>query len=178
MSRLGTYALLAGALLGAGVLVGWCARPDPPPRYRNVEVTRDQIEASEPDTVVQFRERIVYRTVEPEQVAVAPGGAVEDVDAFCRGGGFVRADTLDGGGRPDPRLLIRSGSFSGRELVLTGPLSNGDLQQSSYRTRAPFQFRVTGDSVLVQGSRFWWVRPALTGAALLGAGYVAGQLTP
>lgn len=173
-----TNLLLIAAALVVGLGIGWCGNPDPPPRYRTVEVTRNQIETAEPDTVVQFRERIVYRTVEPERVAVAPAGAVADVDAFCRGGGFVRADSLDGADLPDPRLLIRSGRFSGKELTLTGPVSNGDLKSSDYRVRAPFQFRTTGDSILVQGSRWWWVRPTLIGAALFGGGYMVGQMAP
>jgi len=156
----------------------------PAPReiaYPEVIVHRAAIEALEPDTVVRWRERIVYRIVQPEQVATARGGAERDVAAFCADT-VVRVDTVQGGVdtvrlAPDPRLLIRSFSldeswfFRSDRLTITGPLSTGDLRQFSYRTRGGVSARAHADSLIVRSDRWALLKDALQCSACASVGW-------
>lgn len=156
--------------------VGWFGhRPAPVVRYRTVTVTKEHIMQGEPHVEVRFRDRIVYRTVEPEQVATAPQAAVTDVARFCAPS--VRTALADTTApEPDPALLLRSLTYDGHDLELWGPVSNGDLWRGSYRVHAPLTARVDGDSAIVRGQRLWWVKPAAKGAVLVGVGALLGAL--
>ncbi len=163
------------ALALACLVAGWFAhRPAPAPvRYRTVTVTKERIVQGEPRIETKWRDRIVYPTVQPEQVATAPQAAVTDVARFCAPS--VRtalADTTHA--VSDPALLLRSLTYDGHDLELWGPLSNGDLWRGSYRVHAPLTARVDGDSLLVRGQRLWWVKPAAKGAVLIGVGALLG----
>ena len=154
--------------------------------YPEVIVHRAAIEALEPDTVVRWRERIVTRIVQPEQVATAPGGAESDVAAFCADT-VVRVDTLPGRVdtvrvAPNPRLLIRSFSldeswfFRSDHLTITGPLSTGALQQFSYRTRGGVSARTHGDSLIVRSSRWALLKDALQCSACASVGWATCRI--
>ena len=172
-------------VVGAGAFYAF----SPGPReiiYPEVIVHRAVIEAQEPDTVVKWRERIVTRIVQPEQVATAPGGAVSDVAGFCADT-VVRVDTLPGRVDtvrvvPDPRLLIRSFSldeswfFRSDRLTITGPLSTGDLRQFSYRTRGDVSARVNGDSLIVRSSRWALLKDVVQCSACASVGYATCKI--
>ncbi|HWV58316.1 MAG TPA: hypothetical protein VNZ57_12755, partial [Longimicrobiales bacterium] len=72
--------------------------------------------------------------------------------------------------------LIRSGRVGLRETELWLVRSSGDLVRESYRVRPPLTFRAAGDSVVVQGSSLWWLRP-LASIGLCAAGGYAGVRT-
>ena len=80
-------ALVRGLALVALVLVVGAAafvagrRTARPVEYRRVIVPAV---APAPDTVVRWRERVIYRTVQAEQRAEAPGAGSQDVAEFCR----------------------------------------------------------------------------------------------
>lgn len=156
--------------------VGWFGhRPAPGVRYRTVTVTKEQIIQGEPRVEVRFRDRIVYRTVQPEQVATAPQAAVTDVARFCAPSiRTALADTT--APEPPPELLLRSLTYDGHDLELWGPVSNGDLWRGSYRVHAPLTARVDGDSAIVRGQRLWWVKPAAKGVVLVGIGALIGAV--
>jgi len=161
--------------------------PTEPTIYRDVVVTVRQIEANEPDTVVRWRDRIRWRTPEPEVAAHAPGGAVTDVAAFCAPDTVLRVDTLPGRVdtvrvQPDPRLLIRSFSldegwfFRSDRLTVTGPMNTGDLWQMTYRTRGDVSARAHADSLIVRSDRWWWVKDGTEAAAWTGFGYLLAKV--
>jgi hypothetical protein len=154
--------------------------------YPEVIVHRSVIEAQEPDTVMRWRERIVTRIVQAEQVATAPGGAESDVGAFCADT-IIRVDTVQGGVdtvrvAPDPRLLIRSFSldeswfFRSDHLTVTGPLSSGDLRQFNYRTRGDVSARANGDSLIIRSDRWAFLKDALQCSACASVGYATCKI--
>jgi hypothetical protein len=160
---------------------GWWARqPAPPPvRYERVVVAESVLVAQEPRVEIRYIDRIVTRTVRPEQTATAPDAGEPDVASFCAE--YVRGlqpDTVRDTLRvPDARLLIRSGRYDGRELTVWGPTSSGDLKRIDYRARAPLSWVVDGDSVLVRSARAWWIDDAVRAGVFVGAGYLLGALT-
>lgn len=166
-------------LVGAGAFYAL----SPAPReiaYPEVIVHRAAIEALEPDTVVRWRERIVTRIVQPDQVAEAPGAAVSDVAAFCADT-VVQIVEVPGGVdtvrvAPDPRLLLRSFSLDegwflrSDRLIATGPTSTGDLRQFTYTTRGSVSGRVSGDSLIVRSDRWAFLKDMLQASAWASAG--------
>src|SRR5690606_39129087 len=151
---------LAIAFLALGAWLRGCWMPEPAVVYRDVVVPREVLVRGEPDTVVRWRERIVYRTVTAEQRASAPGAAASDVQAFCAAAGWIApgapaspvpdADTLPGSaavaavGAPSspslprpaaPLAFARSGRFDGRTLDLWAVTSAGDLRRETFRVR-------------------------------------------
>lgn len=70
---------------------------------------------------------------------------------------------------PAIALGARSGTVGRRQSEFWLPTSSGDLVRETFAVRPPFQFRVDGDSLVVRGSRFWWVR-ALAPVALCAGG--------
>lgn len=180
-----------GGLAAIAFSLGRCSKNEAP-AYTDVRVDTVQIRAVERvDTIVQWQERIVYRTVQPTVVAVADSGGVPDVLAFCaesveRAARDARADTDPASGRqpaPPPSLLLRSARvdagwfFASDELVLTGPRSDGSLWQGTFEVRDGWQAHVRGGEVLVQSPRGGLARELLEAAVWAGAGYFAGRLT-
>ena len=160
----------------AGALLLYLLTPSPEPEYRDVQVPVEVLVASEPDTVIQWRERIVYRTVERETRATAPLGAATDVAAFCAVGVTEPPDTVF---LPSPvpdrvPALVRSGAYDGRTLKLWEAQADGDLALETFRVRSPWRFTMS-DSAFVQGSRWWWIDDAVKAAAFLGVGYLIGR---
>lgn len=176
--------LAAGLGLALGLLVMWGLRPDPEVRYRNVEVPVEVLVKSEPDTIIRWQERIITREVEAEQVATAPAAALPDVSGFCGAAGWLApgtvADSLPTPAVPpyssDPRLLIRSFAFRDGELQAWGPRSDGDLWSGRYRVSAPFEARVSGDSLFVTTDRWAGLKEWGGRALWAGAGAVAGYV--
>jgi len=153
--------LIAGYLLFGG--------SDPVP-YPEV-VIAERILEREPDTVRTFVDRVVYRYVGPARVAIAPGGAAQEVAAFCRPLILAMVDTVEVESAA-PRLLLRSVShdpgwlWQRDRLTLTGPTSHGDLVGLEYAVRPGFSARTSGDSVIVRYPRGSTVRDLLEGAAM------------
>lgn len=147
--------------------------------YRNVIVPVKVIERREPDTVLRWRDRIVERTVAPQAVATAPGGAQPTVDAFCAADTVYGTDTVIV--VRDPVALIRSGTLEQRRffrpdrLILTGPLSNGDLRQWNYVTRGNLSFVANGDSVIVRDARWGLIGDVLEAGLYVGIGFLLGR---
>jgi hypothetical protein len=159
---------LAGLLAGF-VLWGFPEYvPDP-----TVIIPAARIIEMEPPEVVRWRDRIVYRYIGPTQVAMAPGGAVEAVATFCKP--LVVVDTVV----VERQVLLRSGVthdgwFLARGRVeLVGLANTGDLIRFTFPTRPGWDFRTSGDSVLLRYPRWSLVRqgaeialPALLGLAV------------
>jgi hypothetical protein len=170
---------IAIAALSLALVWQHCTGPEPLTVYRNVEVPVEVIVEAEPDTVVRWRERIVYRTVEPERVATATGGGQADVEAFCpepaapvQVGEAPQPIVL-----PPPVLLLRSvrtdpGGLLRRDRVtFVGPTSRGDLLELSYLARPGWSARTSGDSLIVRSPRWQVVEDVGIVGGLLGAGY-------
>lgn len=169
--RLPRAIVLAG-IFTTGLWLGRCgqaAREDA--EFQTIYVPRTVLVRSEPDTIVQWRERIVYRTVKPAQVVTADSGAVATVEKFCA----ATHDTITVS--TSVPALIRSGSFDGKKLYLFEAVANGDLRRSEFHVHAPFQFAEKGSGVLVQGSRTWWVDDALKFGGVFIGGYLVGRVT-
>lgn len=190
MKRLGAALLWATA----GALALFLLLPAPPPEPVPYIITHTEVlEAREPDTVVRWRERIIYRTPEPDQVVTAPGGGSDELAAFCA---EAMARAIDASQpefahpipRPSPmvpgpgRLLLRSVRFQEGflfrpdRLYLTGPTSGGDLRETAFTTRRNWTARTVGDSILLRRPR-WDVLVDLGEMALpLAAGFFLGRL--
>lgn len=183
-----SFMVVAVVALLIGLAVGWMLRPDPSAdiRYRTVHVEREAIEALEPDTIVRWRERIVYRTVPIEQVAIADSAGVDDIEDFCDAAGFVRrGETPERGESPErptvgepALLLVRSWSRDGGSYTVTGPASDGSLRQLLLEgvRGTKYQARVSGDTVRFQQHRWWFVEPTVKAGGGAAAGAAAGGL--
>jgi len=142
--------------------------------------------APAPDTVVRWRERIVYRTVHAEQRAEAPGTGSAAVAEFCRAAAAAAAapdtvrlvDTVRVAAAPTPgqRLaLAYAGRYDGRTLELWSLLSDGGRAHERFRgVRVPHEWTIRGDSALVRSSRWWWLREVARSAPAAGAGALTG----
>lgn len=153
-----------------GLLVMYLLSPSAPDpvTFREVIVRTEQIEALEPPqrppTII---ERFRFVNVEARQIATAPGGGAPDVADFCRPTVLTLTDTVE---VPAPILLVRSGThspapwwnpFAKDGLRLNGPTSLGDLRSLDYGVRDGFDFRTSGDSVIVRHPRFAAARDVL-----------------
>src|SRR5690606_8624041 len=66
-------------------------------------------------------------------------------------------------------LGVRSAVVGRRQSEFWLPLSSGDLVRETYRIRPPYKLRVDGDSLVIRGTRGWWIRE-LAPLALCAAG--------
>jgi len=198
-----TFRDLSGALrIVGGAFVGIVLYsnfgPQPEPVYRDVIVPEERIvEVERIDTIVQWRERIVYKHTPATQIATAPDAGQPDVDVFCADAirRATRADTNapDTNARDtvnnlppavDSHLLLRSVRttdpwFLGKpSLILTGPTSTGDLRQLTYDVRDGFEARVHADSVIVRYPRHAVLKQLLEFGIVFGAGYLANEVLP
>lgn len=169
-----------------GALVAYLLIPSDPVTYTDVVVPAARIiEREPPDRPPTIIERVRFITVEPRQVATAPGGAMDDVTRFCRPTTVVQTDTVEVPA-PDPMLLFRSVSFDERpawnpfakdELLVTGPTSLGDLRSLDYPVRGSFDIRASGDTALARYPRGALVRDVVeTGAIIYTAVDLVGLL--
>jgi len=182
-ARAGAYvgAVLLFAVVGVVAFVAGRVTADTRVEYRRVIVPAV---APAPDTVVRWRERIVYRTVQAEQRAEAPGTGAREVAAFCGAAAAATdtvrvVDTVRVAAAPAPparRLaLAYAGRYDGRRLELWSLLSDGGRQHESFRgVRVPHEWAIQGDSALVQSSRWWWLREVARSVPAAGAGALAG----
>lgn len=156
----GALRIVGGMTLGVFLWANFA--PQGEPEYRDVIVEKKVIETVEKvDTLVTWKERIVYVTRKAETVATAPDGAREDVLRFCAESRTPPTAEVGDSAKVElsPVLLLRSvrfedGWFFGKDrVVLTGPLSNSDLRQLTYRTRGSFRAVTHQDSLIVQYPR-------------------------
>lgn len=173
--------LLAWILLPlAGALALYALSPDRTITYTDVIVPAARIIEREPPIEVRFRDRIVYRYVEYEQRAVAPGGALEQAQAFCRPQVLMHTQT-DTVFQVDTLVLMRSavhrpGWFISKDdLLVTTVSSVGDLEARDYRVRPGFSAVAAGNDVLVRYPRMALPRELVEILAVLGVGFGIGK---
>jgi len=182
----GALRILVGAFVGITLYANF--GPQPEPTYRNVEVPVERIvEVEKIDTIVQWRERIVYRHVPAAQIATAPDAGQPDVDTFCSEAvaNALRTDSIatDTIVVP-PQLLLRSVRvtdpwFFGKPgLILTGPTSAGDLRQLTYDVRDGFEARVHGDTAIVRFPRHALLKQLAEFGIVFAAGYLVNEVLP
>lgn len=170
---------LIGAV--AGVLVMMLVVTPYQPVYRNVVVSAARIVEREPPasppTIV---EKVVYQYLQPSVQAEAPGGALGDVQSFCKPVVVAVTDTVL---VPDRQLLLRSvsvdpGWFLGKDEVFVSGLTNtGDLWSADYRVRpGAWSARVAGDSILMRQPRTSIIRQGAELAAPVAIGWIACSL--
>ena len=141
----------------AGCTLMYVNGPDNFVEYPHVIVSKRDIIQREVDTIQTFVERLVYVFPNPIQIAVAPGGAQEQVQSFCKPLTIVQTDTV--GQTVDPELLLRSVDIDRRwawrrdHLFLTGVRNNGDLVGMDWRVRGDVEIRAAGNGVNVQYPR-------------------------
>lgn len=177
MSRV---ALVLVLLVGAASL-GRCTAPIPNPEtiLERVIVTDTLIVESEPQVEIRWRDRIVYRTIEPTQVAEAPTGGMADLQAFCAPSAALPGpDSVP----PPPRaVLLRSIDtdpswwWSAQEVRVVGVTSSGGLQRTAFQAPVGWTLRMDGDAAVVRGPRFNW-RGFAEFALPLVAGYAVGTV--
>lgn len=193
------WKLIAGAvLIGAAFLAGWCARPTPSPVHRDVIVTPAAIRALMPDMDPGWLGKIWRDALEREQRAVAPGGAVAEVRAFCDpvaaadtaraavAGPVERASEPIPVPPPDLRTFIYAyevdkpfPSFFRRSRIdHYGVRNDGALTHETYRGAGDVAGRAAGDSMPAQGSRWWWVQDLVELGACIEIGRVSAGSFP
>lgn len=166
--------------VAVGALVAWVLHPGPqtlqgPP----VVTTVERVVREEPDTVVRWRERVVYRTPEPIVREIAVNGALPDVANFCGAAGWTSDTTVVV--RRDTVLLLRSvttdpGWFLRPDrIAFVGPRSDGALAREEFIARPGWSARVHGDSVIVRSPRFGLLKQLAEAAVFVGAGWVVGR---
>lgn len=188
LRRFALTVVLAGL---AGLALGMAAsrRSAPVVRYQQVRVTDTLLVQGEPDTVVLWRERLVHPVVKPQQVATSATGGVSTVTDFCgpskppalHGDSATHLAAAGDSSPPSPpaparMLLLRSGTFDGRELRLWGALNTGEGWTGTYRADAPLSWRAAGDSVLVQRTRLSGLRRTAGRVLLVGVGAAGGYV--
>jgi len=153
---------------------------EPPEALEYTRVVVKEIEVH--DTTVQFIERIVYREVEPELIAVELEGAEDVVEDFCHPDTVVKIVQGDTVRVPSPSYALwnavktKPGWFWQRDLVsLYGPNSNGDLVETRFRAYPGWQV-ATGSRTLIQESRWGAVRPVLEFIVPLAIGWGAHEV--
>jgi len=116
------------------------------------------IELEPPDRPPTIIERVVYQ-FPPASTARALGGGTAAIEAFCQPLiAAIKQDTVVIT-TVEPQLFLRSGtldqSWWGKDnFSVTGPTNTGDLLRLSYHTRGSFDFRASGDSVIVRYGKF------------------------
>src|SRR5690606_7621596 len=143
----GLALVLVLAVVGAAAFVAGRRTARPPTEYRRVIVPA--VPAA-PDTVVRWRERVIYRTVQAEQRAEAPGTGAQAVADFCQAAAAAAApdtvrlvDTVRvaAARTPAERLaLAYAGRYDGRTLELWSVVSDGARQHERFAgVRTPYQ---------------------------------------
>lgn len=174
--------------LGLGVLVGIILAvaatrllAGPPQVIKYTEFQVDTI-YTEPDTVVQWRERIVYREAEPNFVATQPGGAADRVEAFCHPDTVVQVVQGDTVFVPAPNLFVVSAVdtdpsllFGRDHISIYGFDNAGNRREYDYTSWPGWQF-AAGQDILFQEPRFGWVRSGLRIAVPLVTGWFLNDL--
>ena len=162
--------------------MAWLLKPTSASVYREVGVPVEVIrEVERVDTVVTWRERIVYREAEPVTVATADGGGVSDLTAFCGPSVAAATDSVRRELEAAPVLLLRSVRtepgwfFSSDRIIATGPRSDGSLWQGTYDARPGWRAHVRGPELLVQSPRWWWVREGIEVLLPAAIGYGVGR---
>lgn len=170
------------ALPFAGALAAYVFLPNDPIVYSEVVVPARAIEVREPPaSAPTIVERIRYVSIPPRQVATAPGGAQSDVVTFCAP---TVAQAAGDTTTHAPTLLIRSGThtpgwFWGKDkLLLTGPTSANALMALDFNVRPGFDFRTSGDSVLVRYPRTGLLREIIEFGVPMLIGYGIAEIVP
>lgn len=175
---------LAGYILVglAGALAAYIFVPSDPVVYSEVVVpARVIIEREPPATAPTIVERVRYVSIPPRQVATAPGGAQGDVATFCAP---TVAQAAGDTATHEPALLIRGGVhtpgwFWGKDkLLLTGPTSANALMALDFNVRPGFDFRTSGDSVLVRYPRTGLLREIIEFGVPMLIGYGIAEIVP
>lgn len=155
-----------------------------PITYREIIVPAARILEQEPDTVVRWRERIVYIEVQPEVVATAPLGALDDLQAFC-----APSMMPPSSGPPAPVVVTAAARDTvsvGRavvhkdgwfwfkdDLTVTAFTNYGDLRAEHFRVRDGFSVRFGPNPSVVRSPRFGLVKEVIEVLAPLAVGYGA-----
>lgn len=107
----------------------------------------------------KIRTRIVYKYVQADVTARAPGGAESDVAAFCKPVvAKIQGDTAAARTAPQSELVRSLTAHSPwlwwrpASLVVTSETNRGDLYARDYRTGIDFGVG-SGDSILVRSPR-------------------------
>lgn len=177
--RLASWVLLpiAGAL--ALYVLAWPTRPRLDD-VRLIWVTAKDIRDAQPPVDQGIGDRIQFKVVGPEKVAIAPRGAAEQVASFCRPVILATTDTVEV--PVDPQLAIETVDtdpgwfFHPDRILLTGFTNTGDLKALEFRGRNGWDARTDGDSVIFRTPRFGLAREGAQAGILVGFGVLLGHL--
>lgn len=158
-------------LAGAGLFYVLSPGYDPV-IYREVIVPAARILEQEPDTVVKWRERIVTVEVQPEQIATAPLGGMNDLAAFCAPsmlplpvpppGPSVVTEAVRDTASAGRSVVHSDGWFWFKDdLTVTAFTNYGDLRAEHYRVRDGFSVRFGPTPSTVRSPRFGLVKEFL-----------------
>lgn len=185
-----TKLVLALAVLMAGAALGWSFKPDPPPVYERVEVPVGAMLELEPKFELSWLrdplEKLVRRSLQPAQRAVARGGARVEVLEFCRPL-IERRDALEAPELPpvpvvDRRALLIAYRvkdpwfpFAAHKVEHFGATNAGDRLHDTFYGRGTIEGGVLADSTVATGERWGWVKPAVQVGVPLGLGLIGGR---
>lgn len=177
-------ALLVGLAIGA---LGWAfLAPEKAPEtvYKEVIVEDTTLLRAEPDTIVKWREKIVWKEHPPARIATAEG-ADRVLRGFCEP--IIRksvADSVFPQGQRDPlvspRWLMRSLSYDDEafQLQVWGIANDATFKEINVNdVRGSFRVRVQPDGDLfVQSERFDRWKDYAFYTALVSAGFAIGSI--
>ena len=134
-------------LLGTIVLIGGMGRTLFPKRIVTVRriTTVDTVTRNIPVPVPSLVTRIVTRVVPPETVLVSRYHTDTLIREYCA----AAKDTNP----KASRLFLTAGRYSGSALDLWGATTAEQAWHGAYRTGAPFDWVVSGDSAIVRQNR-------------------------
>ncbi len=178
MSRTRLMVLGGTLLLVLGVALGvhgarWLASRDQ--RETVVQLVRhvETVYRDRPVLHTSFVDKIVWKTVPPETVAVSlPGTADTIVTAFCPPAGTTPDSVAQ------QRLVLTAGRVRRADLTLFGFTNNGSAWRGAYSVAPDYEFTTSGDSVVIQRHRFTLqVPPLLRDAAIAVGAFLVGRAT-
>lgn len=165
------------ALAAGFALCYWWPMPAPTPITKIVTVP--QYLKARPDTVLTFRERLVYVKTPPETISVTPPFDTASVSEFCRRAAAAKDTTKNSTPKPAPILPRFSGTYREGRLQLFATRSDGSGWSGVYAAHAPMEWSAGQETVTVLSRRRLPGAVRVLGRTALcaGAGYGARELT-
>lgn len=145
--KLPWWSALVAAAVGFGICYWW---PAPAPATV-VSVVSDTVYlAQRPDTVLSWRERLIYRAAVAETITVTRQRFdTVRVARFCEAAADTTVDSL----KPPPILPVFSGNYRNGRLQLFATRSDGSGWSGIYTAHAPFEWASGDHTVSVHPRR-------------------------
>jgi len=177
---------VAAAALAIVYILGRVSAPTPPPTFPEVQVAPEALGPLKPKLDDSFITNLLDRTLQPSQVATAPGAEVALIERFCAPRNSEGRLPPIGGVEPPQRpvsvalapVLYTGGKYDRTTLELFTATSRGAGQRYLFEgVHRPLEFGLDKEGrPFVETSRIWWLEPSLRVGAGSAAGAAVGGL--